>query len=146
MTDQRQDLDMRCPNPPINLFAKASKSPNGVEWLLDLRNPPVQSKARVDLAPHSGEHEIVVHLLATQGLEIGFDTTDPIWVCEGQQCPPPRGINTQQISVLSCTGNKLTLRDKNEGDACTLTYQLNFTGACALDPEIRNGGGNIVES
>lgn len=130
------------PNPPINLFAKAKREGKGVAWDLGFQNPPEQSKARVDLPKKSGAHEIVFHLVATQGLDIRFDTADPIWVCETGQCPPPKGINTDQITILSCVANLLRIRDSNDGPERILTYQLNFVGedASPLDPEIKNGG------
>lgn len=144
MTEQRQDLHMAQtrsdPGKTVNLFAMATRSGKTVDWKLGFQNPPEQSKARVDLPAKSGPHEIIVHLVATQGLDIDFDTTDPIWVTESGQCPPPNGVNSDQIIVASCTRNLLRFVDKNDGPARTLTYQLNFTGAPALDPEIRNGG------
>lgn len=132
--------------PQVRLFAKASREGKATEWKLGFDNPPEQSKARVELAAKSGEHEIVFHLVATQGLDISFDKDDPIWVQEGTQCPPGKGIKTDQISVDSCTHNLLRISDRNDGPARILTYQLNFVGADAepLDPEIKNGGTMII--
>lgn len=132
--------------PQVRLFAKASRDGKGTEWKLGFRNPPEQSKAPIDLPAKSGAHEIVFHLLATEGLDIRFDPNDPIWVEEGTNCPPSPGIHTDQIKVDSCTHNLLRILDRNDGPARTLTYQLNFVGADAqpLDPEIRNGGTMIA--
>ena len=126
--------------PAVHLHAKAREAGCGIEWSLDFKNPPDNgSKAVVDLPKGSGGHDIVIRLIATQGLDIAFDTSDPIWVSEGNACPPPAGINSDQITLGPCSDTQLRIHDSNSRE-CVLTYQLNFVGADPLDPMIRNGG------
>ncbi len=128
-------------NLDVRLHAKARKAGENVDWSLDFKNPPANgSKAQVTLDKASGGCDIIIRLIPTQGLDIGFQTSDPIWVSEGSQCPPPPGIGTDQITIVDCTDNELRIHDLNDGPARDLTYQLNFIGANALDPMIRNGG------
>lgn len=138
---QNQCSPSHRPNPPVQLHAKPCKVNGKIEWGLGFgKNPAPGSKQEVDLPKRSGEHKIVVHLVGgPAGVE--FNTKDPIWVCETGSCPPPEGSKSAQIEILECTRSKLTLNDKNEGEARVLTYQLNFIGAEPLDPMIRNGGG-----
>ena len=129
------------PIPKIDIFLKARGSGPNLEWDLGRQNPPQRGKEKIDLAKDSGAHEIVFHLLSG-GPGVDFDQKDPIWVQENGSCPPPKGSNSTQVSVVSCGANKLTIQDSNSGEACDLIYQLNFTGgAPACDPIISNGGG-----
>lgn len=128
-------------NPPMNIHVKARPEAGGIEWDVDFKGPPDRGKVTIDLPAESGGHDIVFHLVATQGLDISFNESDPIWVSEGQQCPPSSGINSTQISVSEIKDKKLTIHDKNNGPAVNLVYQLNFVGAPPCDPVIRNGGG-----
>lgn len=139
--DANQQSQPKVNNPPTNLHVRAREVNGQIEWDLDDKSPPDQGKISVDLLPDSGEHEIVIHLVATQGLKIDWKTSDPIWVSEGTACPPPEGICSDQIRDVTCVGNKLSFKDANDGAPRTLTYQLNFVGAGPCDPEIRNGGG-----
>jgi hypothetical protein len=125
----------------VRLHAKARKAGTKVEWSLDFKNPPAKgSKAEVKLEKASGGHDIVIRLIPTQGLDIRFKTSDPIWVSEKSQCPPPPGVCTDQITIVDCDDNELRIHDCNNGLPRNLTYQLNFVGADGLDPMIRNGG------
>lgn len=127
-------------NPVINLFAKATQKNGGLDWDLGFHNPPENGKAKVDLPANSGEHRIHIHLVPTGGVDVAFNTGDPIWVVEGTTCPPPNGSKSDQVSVKRCTQHLLEIHDKNDGAPRTLTYQLNFVGAAPLDPQIQNGG------
>ena len=124
---------------PTTLFAKATPVGSGLSWSLGAQNPPQSGKAIVDVPKGDPGREIVIHLVPTHGLDIQFDTSDPLWATETGQCPPPRGIDTDQLEVVSCTDRKLTLFDSNSRK-CVITYQMNFVGAAPFDPEIRNGG------
>lgn len=127
-------------NPPVQLHAKPYKVNGTIEWGLGFgKDPAPGSRQEVDLPNRSGEHRIVVHLVCGP-TGVKFDIKDPIWVCDTGTCPPPEGSKSAQIAVCDCTDFKLTLIDKNKGDPCVLTYQLNFIGAKPLDPMIRNGG------
>jgi len=141
MQSSREDNVATKMNPPMNIHVKARPETTGIEWDVDFKGPPAKGKVTIDLPPQSGDHDIVFHLVATEGLDIDFDTGDPIWVSETQQCPPQSGINSTQISIKDAKKNKLTINDANSGDPVTLTYQLNFVGAPPCDPVIRNGGG-----
>ncbi len=125
----------------VRLHAKARKAGSKIEWSLGFKNPPAKgSKAEVKLEKASGGHDIVIRLIPTQGLDISFQTSDPIWVSEDSECPPPPGICTDQITIVDCIDNQLRIHDRNDGSPRSLTYQLNFIGADGLDPMIRNGG------
>src|SRR4051812_26372894 len=59
---------------------------------------------------------------------------------------PPSQIEKKEISV-SAGNTNLTFKDKNDGDALTLKYRLNFVGSngapvLSIDPDIKNGGTN----
>ena len=127
-------------NSVINLYARPAQRNGGLDWDLGFHNPPDNGKAKVRLPANSGEHKIHIHLVPSGGLDIGFNTEDPIWVTEGTTCPPPRCSTSEQIAVTRCTAKLLEIHDKNDGPARTLTYQLNFVGADPLDPQIENGG------
>ena len=140
MNETVQPVQPRMQSAPINLFAKASESGGQVVWSLGTHNPPAPGKASVDIPKGDPGREIVIHLVSTQGLDVTFDRKDPIWATETRQCPPPQPkIDTDQLGVVDCTDRKLTLFDSNSRE-CVITYQLNFHGAPAFDPEIRNGG------
>ena len=72
----------------------------------------------------------------------------PEWIYEGNDCPPPKGVDSKQIPEqhIECDASVLSFVDKNNGKARTLTYQLNFEDSkgrpvTPLDPQIKNGGG-----
>lgn len=94
-----------------------------------------------DSGAHALEFELKDH--TKRGLE--FDQGDPIWVGEDCPCPPPSGVNSDQLNVHSCTADRLTAHNANEGRARDLRYQLNFKAADGsrtnCDPVITNGGG-----
>lgn len=130
--------------PPINCFLKAKRTGTGIDWDLGPRNPPDPGKRPVEVPRGSAPRNIVIHLVATQGIDVEFDTGDPVWMEKGTNCPPQRGNNCpDQIDRIRCDRNTLTMHDTN-GEACTISYQMNFIGADAspCDPEIRNGGIN----
>lgn len=129
-------------NPPIVLHAMAHDVAGAIEWGLGINpGPPARFTVNLDLAKKSGPYKIIIHL-AGNANGIKFNTTDPIWVCETGNCPPPAGSTSAQIEDIQCNDNMLTFNDTNDGPECVLTYQLNFVGkgAVPLDPMIRNGG------
>lgn len=128
---------------PIVLYAEPSAVAGGVQWRLDFENPPMKANVLVDLPHKAPGRDIIFNLVGGCGF-VRFDTDDPIWVHKGQKCPPPDCSKDQQISVKDCSPTKLTIHDKNDGPPCVLTYQLNFIGAEPLDPEIKNGGNNLM--
>jgi hypothetical protein len=142
VTDVRQQGNLMADGPPINMFLKAKRVNGHVDWDLGQHNPPVNGKARVNV-PEGDGCNIVIHLVPTPGINASFDTSDPVWIQEGGSCPPQSGNNCpDQIDRISCDRNTLTMHDTNSRE-CRIIYQMNFTGAPACDPEIKNGGSNI---
>ena len=120
----------------------ADDGAGGVDFEVD----GVKAKqARMKLDKDSGEHEIEFELHDQSNHSLAFDTTDPIWVGEDCPCPPPQGINSDQILVSSKSGQVLTASNANSGAARELRYQLNFIAkdgsSHECDPIIENGGG-----
>ena len=145
MGDVRTDMAQQTvQTAPVTMYAKAEKDGDGVKWSLGESNPPAPGKAIIRV-PLGESRRIMIHLVATQGLDIKFDTSDPIWAHEGKTCPPPQGISTGgQLELVNCTDRLLTLSDTAERDS-TIMYQMNFIGAEPFDPEIRNGSGGLAD-
>lgn len=124
----------------------AATGPSGtVEFQVD----GVQAEhARLKLDPKSGEHRIHFHLDDHSGLGLSYDEGDPIWVGENCPCPPPSGVNSDQIGSIDCNSHLLSAVNANSGAARELRYQLNFTAkdgsSHSCDPIIENGGSNLV--
>ena len=113
-----------------------------VDWEVD----GVKAKqSKLKLQKDSGAHQLDFQLDDDTGLGLSFDTSDPIWVVEDGPCPPPPGINSDQISVSQCSSDNLVALDANSGRPRELRYQLNFVAADgrreSCDPIIENGGG-----
>lgn len=133
----------------ITLYARADTDSKGdIVWTLDdKKNGKKGERKKVDLPKDSGEWSFKIRLDDDTPYGLKFDPSDPIWIAETNNCPPPPGINTDQIYDVDVNGQKtLTFRDRNCGDAVDLKYQLNFLTsdnqrAEPLDPDIRNGGG-----
>lgn len=86
-----------------------------------------------------GNHDIVFALISNTSTPTTFDTEDPIFYANGHGCPSS-GRNCDQLNVVSCTDNSLTVGDNNNAPN-TIGYQLNFiTGNKKerLDPIIIN--------
>lgn len=126
----------------LKLHVKPEKGNGPTEWSLGYeKDPPRGKKVTIDLREIGSAAEIVFQLVGV-GQAIWFDDNDPIWVCEGEDCPKVPSKH-EQITVLD-SGNdrkKLTILDANTKE-CTLSYQLNFANAGPCDPMIRNGGSN----
>ena len=95
-------------------------------------------------------HRFTFHLDDQTNLNVRFCTVAEgvLDVDESQDCPPRRGINTDQVdpqTVIS-TDKMAAFTDANSGPPRTLSYQLNFTCDDATklpityDPIIINGG------
>lgn len=124
----------------MKLFVKPEKGTGPTEWSLGWEeNPPRGKKVLIDVQKGSGAAEITFQLVGV-GQAIWFDDNDPIWVCEGEECPKVPSRH-EQITILDSGPDrkKLIILDKNTKD-CILSYQLNFAGAGPCDPMIRNGG------
>jgi hypothetical protein len=119
-----------------------SDGAGGVDFEVD----GVKAKhARLHLEKDSGTHEIEFELHDQSGKELGFDLDDPIWVGEDCDCPPPSGINSDQMTVTGREERSLSTVNLNSGRGRDLRYQLNFIRADGsreiCDPIIRNDGG-----
>ena len=103
---------------------------------------------RLKLGKGEGAHSIDFQLQDHSGKELRFDTDNPIWAGENCPCPPPQGLNSQQLSVGACDPQILTLVNQNSGAPREIRYQLNFIAADGsveqCDPIIDNGGGNFA--
>ena len=99
---------------------------------------------RLKLGKDEGPHSIDFELQDHSGKELRFDTANPIWAGENCPCPPPQGLNSQQLSVGACGPQTLTLVNQNSGAPREIRYQLNFVAADGsaegCDPIVDNGG------
>jgi hypothetical protein len=117
--------------------------------LVDFEVDGVKAKhARLKLGKDSGEHAIGFRLKDHTGTGLRFDTDDPIWVDEDGPCPPTPGISSDQLHVMECTPDELSILNANSGRPRELRYQLNFLAGdgskAACDPIIDNGGGGFA--
>ena len=85
-----------------------------------------------------------LHDQTGQGLRFG---ADPLWAAESSPCPPPRGLNTNQLTVTNQSAGTLSITNQNSGASREIRYQLNFLAAdgsqAPCDPIIDNGGGSF---
>ena len=134
-------------------------------WAYDGNYGTVQSFPVIDLGKDSGEHKITFTIIDPQS-QIVFDGTslqgpggpyqNAFWVMkkQGGASKQPGVQPNDQLSDIAIGkgGVQLTLKDKNNGDAQTFAYQLNFkdmaTGnaVTAIDPDLKNGGGGGTKS
>jgi hypothetical protein len=102
-------------------------------------------KARLKLEKDTGPHAIDFELHDQSGRALTFHSEDPIWVGENCECPPPAGINTDQLSVIGCNTDTLSVTNQNSGDPREIRYLLHFVANDGskheCDPVIQNGGG-----
>ena len=122
----------------IELTAK----PNGtnVEWEID-GGPAKSHKTKVNKG--AAPETIKFKLDDQTKLKLRFDCSFPFQVWENEGCPPAC-LETDQIAVVACSPDTVTIVDVNTGPERTLHYQLNVVsqeGACPCDPIIENGGG-----
>ncbi len=99
---------------------------------------------RIDVGASAPPERIQFKIRDKTTLKLKFDTGSPIDVWEQAGCPPS-GIDTDQIEIIDCNPNKLTIRSLNTGAPRTLQYQLNVVADDGskhpCDPIIKNGGG-----
>jgi hypothetical protein len=132
--------------PSKNVKVRATLDAAGA---IDFEIDGVKAKhAQMKLDKGSGKHELDFMLQDQTGKGLRFDERDPIWVGEDCPCPPPQGINSDQMTVVDCNGGRLSTVNANSGRERELRYQLNFVaddGSKAdCDPIIRNGGGTTT--
>lgn len=128
--------------PSKNVKVRASLNAAGA---IDFEIDGVKAKhAQMKLDKDSGEHALEFVLQDHTGMGLKFVERDPIWVGEDCPCPPPPGINSDQLTVVDCNDGRLSAVNANSGRERELRYQLNFVaddGSKAdCDPIIRNGG------
>ena len=116
---------------------------------IDFEIDGVKAKhAKMNLDRDSGEHALDFMLQDQTGRGLRFDQRDPIWVGEDCPCPPPSGVNSDQLTVTGCNSSRLSAVNANSGRERELRYQLNFIADDGFetncDPIIRNGGGTTV--
>lgn len=113
----------------------------------------------IDLAPKE-PHKLTYTIANPAGLSINFDQSkvqsgsgksidNALWVQAGTKPSVP--VLSDQIKKVTVDPTVLTFKDSNTGSPVTLIYQINFVDAgnqnakvTALDPELKNGGGNTV--
>jgi hypothetical protein len=127
-----------------DIEVKAIANGGTIDWEVDGKKP---HKSELKFDRDSGAHEIKFDLdrdrvLKDRGLR--FNCTNPIFVHDDVSRCPTSGVD-EQIEVLDCSRDSLTIYDKNFGSPKLLRYQLNFVeddGASSVcDPIIDNGGG-----
>jgi hypothetical protein len=115
---------------------------DGIDWDIDGKKP---HESRVDFEKGSGPHRIKFKLHDRTNRNLRFDASNPIWDHKSEAGCPAAGSNSDQIEIVDCNDNQLTILNRNSGEACTLHYQLNFRGedgsAEPVDPIFKNGGG-----
>jgi hypothetical protein len=119
---------------------------NTADGSIDFDIDGVKAKhSRIKLDKDSGAHAIDFELKDRTGRGLRFDQGDPLWVGEDCPCPPPAGVNSDQLGIAECVADRLSTVNENSGRSRELRYQLNFVAAdgsrAICDPVITNGGG-----
>jgi hypothetical protein len=117
----------------------------GIDWDIDGKKP---HESKIHFGKGTGAHTVKFKLHDASGRDLRFDTANPIWDHVSETDCPPKGAKSGQIEVVDCDDRRLTIRNKNSGNACTLHYQLNFVdgggSAEPVDPIFHNGGGGFI--
>lgn len=133
------------PQPAIPINAQLTGRWNGKAIVFECDfDPPWNGQKDIKLCKDSGPHKFMFHLKDPDHIGLKFDTRDVLWVDETTNCPPAKGINTDQISDVQANANLATFVDENYGAMRKLSYALNVTsnkGPGQFDPIIENGGG-----
>ena len=127
---------------PTNIQFTARLQNGNVVWDDPDGNPAKDHQ--VHIGKGAPPEQIEIKLKDKTGLGLTFDQNAPIDIWEQQGCPPS-GIATDQIEVVGCSGDRLSLVSHNTGAERTLHYQLNTVDAGGkawrCDPIIKNEGG-----
>ena len=98
--------------------------------------------------PHgSGSHRFNFSLVDHTELGVTFLSLDAADNCT--TCPPPSGMNSQQIHAISINGTTAEFTDSNSGNSMPISYQWNFSCnnsnylPITYDPIINNGGSGV---
>ena len=100
-------------------------------------------KSLVRLAKKEPPRKFDFRLHDRTGLNVRFSSLD---AAESRNCPPPSGINTDQIIDVDIEDKKASFTDENSGPARSLCYAWIFecddpAQRPSFDPVIENGGG-----
>ena len=117
-----------------------------VGWESTDGKPAKDHKTKIDHGADPEEIELKILVdQSAKSLKLRIDCGHPFQVWEDESCCPPAGIGTDQITVLSCDVDSVTISDSNTGQECTLRYQINVVdkegNSHPCDPIIQNGGG-----
>lgn len=100
-----------------------------------------------NLPARSGSHRFMFSLNDQTGLGVTFLSLDAADNCT--DCPPPSGMNSQQIHAVNTNGTSAAFTDSNSGGQMQISYQWNFTCndpsklPISYDPIINNGGSSV---
>lgn len=138
----------------------AKQGDGSIQWTMDYNGKKGNSPSTypvIDLAAKEA-HKLTYTIANPQGLSINFDPSmvqassgqsihNAIWVQAASK--PPQAMLSDQVTKVTVKPTELVIKDKNSGNPVTLVYQINFVDAAnpaakvtALDPDLKNGGGN----
>ncbi len=144
----------------IEVDVRASRNANGevhfdTLWRNEADPKDVWRREPIDLPQGPDHYRMEFRLDDKSGHNLKFygEPENAMYVQVGA-CPSGPGNGGGQIDFEDVDANKkkLTIKDFNHDPPCSLYYMLRFdgdrSGVCPpyqYDPEIRNGGGGIVE-
>lgn len=137
---------------PTEVIFTAKMAGGAVTWDAPGGGP---AKAHaIHIAKGAAPETINIRINATgEATKLGLrvDCSRPVDVCYDHGECPEDGIDTDQIQVLSCGREHVTLLDLNTGGAAAFRYRVNVVdkhgNQCPCDPIIQNGGagpGNLL--
>lgn len=140
----------------------AKQGDGTIQWTMDydgkIGNGP-STYPPISLAAKEA-HKLTYTIVNPPGLSINFDPAmvqsgsgksihNALWVQADTK--PSTAVLSDQIKKVTVDPTVLTFKDNNSGKPVTLIYQINFVDAAnqnakvtALDPELKNGGGNTM--
>jgi len=142
MANEHQELQMEHP-------AGEGQTDLSIQLTATLQNGQVviTGNGGASLPAKSGSHRFMFSLDDQTGLGVTFLSLDAADNCT--DCPPPSGMNSQQIQAVNTNGTSAAFTDSNCGGPMQISYQWNFTCNDAsklpirYDPIINNGGSSV---
>jgi hypothetical protein len=136
MTSEHLDLEME------------QQTDRSIQLTATLSNGQVviSGNGGANLPARSGSHRFLFSLNDQTGLGVAFSSLDAADNCN--TCPPPSGMNSQQLQAVNINGTSAAFTDSNSGGAMQISYQWNFSCndpsklPIKYDPIINNGGSN----
>lgn len=107
----------------------------------------VTGNGGANLPRATGAHRFNFSLVDQTGLNVTFLSLDAADNCT--TCPPPSGMNSEQIHAVNINGTSAAFTDSNSGSEMSISYQWNFTCnnsnylPITYDPIINNGGSGV---